>query len=99
MALPSSQLNCSFWSSGLCQAMPNGPITLWFASVALPAYTTEMICCRSTHIESAFLTCGFSSSRFFGLRGVEFQVMFVDSPDLYGGTASPPLFFTALTAV
>ena len=58
-----------------------------------------MICCRSTHIDSAFLTCGSSSSRFFGLRGFEFQVMFVNSPYLYGVTSSPPVFLTALTAV
>ena len=38
-----------------------------------------MIRSRSTHMESAFFTCGSSSSRFFGLRGFEFQVMFVVS--------------------
>ena len=38
-----------------------------------------MIRSRSTHIESAFFTCGSRSSRFFGLRGFEFQVMFVVS--------------------
>ena len=38
-----------------------------------------MIRSRSTHMESAFFTCGSRSSRFWGLRGFEFQVMFVVS--------------------
>ena len=49
-----------------------------------------MICSRSTHMESAFFTCGSRSSRFFGLRGFEFQVMLVVS--------APGTLFTTMSS-
>ena len=45
------------------------------------------------HIESAFFTCGSSSSRFSGLRGFEFQVMFVVSAP---GTSLTTMLSSAL---
>ena len=58
-----------------------------------------MIWSRSTHIDSARLTAGLRSSRFFVLAGFEFQVMLVVSAPGIVVTTALPLFFTASTAL
>ena len=54
---------------------------------------------RFTHIESARFTRGSSSSRFFSLRGFEFQVMFVVSDPGVFWSATPGSFETTLIAL
>ena len=53
----------------------------------------------STHIERAFLTRGSSSSRFFGLRGLEFHVMFVVSAPGTSLTTMFGSFFSTSTVL
>ena len=63
----------------LCHGLAMSPSRL-SVGAAYPLKTTWMICCRSTHIDSASFTFGSSSSLCCGLYGFEFQVMFVISP-------------------